>query len=568
MKSVKINKILSFLDNEQSKSASILIALMFVASIAELFGLGMVILMINSFLEVENSFSLPILDFLNLNLNSINFLLLLFLLIFSIKYLVLILVVLLESNFIAQFREKLSFKMFKNFLNRNSSNLLKKNSAEYLRNFTDEINNNVLFYQSLIKIILDLILFGVFVIFLIFYNPLISSSVIGFFCFVSLIYFSLIKNKITKWSKTALENRRKRIQFVNECFSAIKFIKILSTENFFLKKFRIENSSLSKIVFKMNFLSSIPRHTYEYILFLSIILLVFYTNKELSNEKIIQMLSVYTLASFRLIPIINRVLTSSQHVKFTYPSFEKLYIEQNYPIVEKLENPPIFKFNKRLRVFIKKFEHNKRETLLKNINLNINKKDKIGIIGPSGSGKSSLVDIICGFTKIKHGLVESDGKSIFSNLEGWQKNIGYIPQNIVILNQSLKENILFGSNPKHFSDKKIISVLKQVNLEKFLKKLPNGLSQTIKEDGQNISGGEKQRIGIARALLNNPQLILLDEATSGLDSFTEYKVLETINKIKKTIIIVSHRINTLKFCDKVYNIEKNTLKQINKSQLI
>jgi ATP-binding cassette, subfamily B, bacterial PglK len=567
MKSFKINKILSILDKEQSKSAVILIALMIVASFLELFGLGMVILMINSFLGVENSFNLPTLDFLNLNLNSINSLLLLFLFIFSIKYLVMILLIFVESKFTAQFREKISYKMFKNFLNRNSSNLLKKNSAEYLRNFTDEINQNVLFYHSLIRITLDLILFSVFVIFLIFYNPLVSSSVIGFFSLISLTYFFLIKNRITKWSNTALENRKKRIQFVNECFSAIKFIKILSTENFFLKKFKIENNSLFKVNYKMNIVNGLPRSSIEYILFLSIILLIFVTNKELSNEQIIQMLSIYTLASFRIIPIINRVLVSSQHIKFTHPSFEKLYIEQNYPIVRKNENPSAFKFNNKFRILIKKFEHNKREELLKNINLNINQNNKIGIIGPSGSGKSTLIDIICGFIKIDHGLVESDGKSIYTNLDGWRKNIGYIPQNIVILNQSLKDNILFGSDPKNFSDKKITNILKEVNLENFLKKLPNGLRQIIKEDGQNISGGEKQRIGIARALLNNPKIIILDEATSGLDSFTEMKVLETINKIKKTIIIVSHRINTLKFCDKVYNIEKNTLKLINKSNL-
>ena len=160
-----------------------------------------------------------------------------------------------------------------------------------------------------------------------------------------------------------------------------------------------------------------------------------------------------------------------------------------------------------------------------------------------------------------------DGNLINTNLEGWQKNIGYIPQNIVILNQSLKENILFGASPKKFSDKKIIEILKKVNLEYFLKKLPNGLNQLIKQDGQNISGGERQRIGIARALLTNPKIIILDEATSGLDTFTESKVINTINKFKKTIIIVSHRINTLKFCDKVYSIENSTLKLINKSLL-
>ena len=143
--------------------------------------------------------------------------------------------------------------MFRNLLNRDSSNLLKKNSSEYLRNFTDEINQNATFYNSIIKIILDSILFSVFVTFLIFYNPAISISVITFFSVASLTYFTLIKGKIVGWSKTALTNRKKRIQFVNESFSAIKFIKILSSENFFLKKFEIQNTSLSKIVLKWAF---------------------------------------------------------------------------------------------------------------------------------------------------------------------------------------------------------------------------------------------------------------------------------------------------------------------------
>ncbi len=565
MKLIKIKKILSFLDKYQKRNAVILLSLMFIASIAELFGLGMVILMINSFLGIENNLNLPIVGSLGTNLNSINYLLIIFFLIFTTKYLVMILAVTLECDFIAKFREKTSFNMFKNFLNRDSSNLLKKNSAEYLRNFVDEINLTVLFYNSLLKITLDLILFCLFVVFLIIYNPIISSSVIVFFSLTSLIYFILIKEKIARWSKIALVNKKKRLQFINESFSAIKFIKILSSENFFLKKFKIHNSSLSNILYKMSFINTLPRHTYEYILFLSIVLLIFFVSKELGKDQIIQMLSVYTLASFRIIPLINRLLTNTQNLRFSYPSFEKLYVEQNYPVVEKNVKPFIFKFDKRLKILIKKFYYNdKSKVLLKNINLNINKNNKIGIIGPSGSGKSTIIDIICGFQKLNHGVVESDGKSIFSNLEGWQKNIGYIPQNIVILNQSLRENILFGSNPKLFSDRKISNILRKVNLEYFLKKLPNGLNQIIREDGQNISGGEKQRIGIARALLNNPDIIILDEATSGLDTFTETKVLDTINKIKKTVIIVSHRINTLKFCDKVYNIDKSTLKLINK----
>ena len=206
--------------------------------------------------------------------------------------------------------------------------------------------------------------------------------------------------------------------------------------------------------------------------------------------------------------------------------------------------------------------HNKKNFFLENILINIPKNAKIGIIGQSGSGKSTLVDIICGFRGLKEKNILVDGKPILSNLAGWHKIIGYIPQNIVILNQSLRENILFGSSKNNFPDKEIKKILKQVNLDRFLKKLPHGLSQIINEDGHNISGGEKQRIGIARALLNNPEIIILDEATSSLDSFTENKILSSIKNLKKTIIIISHRVNTLNFCDKVYSIDNNTLKRI------
>ena len=203
---------------------------------------------------------------------------------------------------------------------------------------------------------------------------------------------------------------------------------------------------------------------------------------------------------------------------------------------DKVSQKWIFGVNKNLKINIKKFQYDgKRDFFLKDIFINIPRNSKVGIIGPTGSGKSTLIDIICGFKKLKEKAIEVDGKCILSNLEGWQKIIGYVPQEVVILNQSLRENILFGSSSEKFSDKKIKKILDQVNLNQFFNKLPNGLSQTIKQDGQNISGGEKQRIGIARALLNDPELIVLDEATSALDLFTEAKVINTIKKLKKTI---------------------------------
>jgi ABC-type bacteriocin/lantibiotic exporter with double-glycine peptidase domain len=567
MRSNLLDKIFILLDYKQKLQVFVLIFFMLIASFSELFGLGLVILIINSFLGINNEIYFSFLNNLSSiknNSNNIYYILTLFLIVFTFKFIILLCVSWLESSFLTKFRESISLKLYNNFLNRDSLNIWRKNSAEYLRNFSEDINLGVLFYSSLIKVLLDSIIFIGFFIFLIIYEPIISLTTIAFFSFIVIIYYFSIKNIILSAARQGLLNRKKKIQFINESFSSIKYIKILRSENFFLQKFKLQNSLLSKALFKTAFLSLIPKHALEYILFLSIILLLFFLVKnEFQKEQIFQMLSIYTLSAFRVVPVLARILSSAQNIRFTYPSFEKIFVENNYPLPTKEGIVKKFSFNKEIKIKIDKFKYdNKKNFFLENILINIAKNAKIGIVGQSGSGKSTLVDIICGFRNIKEKNVLVDGKPILSNLVGWHKIIGYIPQNIVILNQSLRDNILFGSSKKYFSDKKIIKILKQIDLYNFLKKLPNGLSQVINEDGHNISGGEKQRIGIARALLNNPEIIILDEATSSLDSFTENKILTSIKNLKKTIIIISHRVNTLNFCDKVYSIDNNTLRRI------
>jgi ABC-type multidrug transport system fused ATPase/permease subunit len=567
MSSNLLSKIFFLLDRKQKFQVFVLIFFMLIASLFELFGLGLVILIINSFLDINSEIYFSFLNnlsFIKNNFNNIYYILILFLIVFTLKFIILLYISWLESSFLAEFRESISYKLYKNFLNRDSLNIWRKNSAEYLRNFSEDINLGVLFYSSLIKVLLDSIIFIGFFIFLIIYQPVISLSTIFFFSLIIIIYYFLIKNIILNAARQGLINRKKKIQFINESFSSIKYIKIFSSENFFLKKFKLQNSLLSKTLFKTMFLALIPKHTLEYILFLSIILLLFFLVKnEFQKEQIFQMLSIYTLSAFRVVPILARILNGAQNIRFTYSSFQKIFAENNHPLSIKEGIVKKFSFNKAIRVKIDKFRyHNKKNFFLENILINIPKNAKIGIVGQSGSGKSTLVDIICGFIGLKEKSVLVDGKPISSNLPGWRKIIGYIPQNIVILNQSLRENILFGTGKNYFSDKEIKKILKQVNLDRFIKKLPNGLSQIINEDGHNISGGEKQRIGIARALLNKPDIIILDEATSSLDSITEDKILKMIKSLNKTVIIISHRVNTLNFCDKIYKIKNNTLENL------
>ena len=558
----KKNNIFIFLNKEQKINTILLIFLMLIASLIELFSLGSIIVILNTFLEMGKSANLQggflenlLKDFSkSFSLESI---IVILLLAFTIRFLVLIFASWMQSKFIADLRETLTLNLYKNFLLRDPINIFKKNSSEYIRNFNDEVTNVVIFYRSIIQIVLDLIVLIGLLTFLFIYNFKISSLIVIFLFIIGVIYYSLVKNRLVNWAKTAILSRKKRIQFINETFAAIKEIKIFAIEKYFLKRFRIQNTSLSKIFFKHSFIATLPRHSLEYILFLTIISLIFFLySNNFSQSSIIQILAVFTLVSFRITPIVSNILGRTQNVKFSLPSFNKLYVEYKHPIKLKKKVSKKFKYNKNLTIKLKNFKNeNSQVTILKDISINIPKGSKVGIVGPSGSGKSTIIDIICGFKKTKKNCVKVDGKCILENIDNWQKNIGYIPQDIVILNQSIKENILFGSSNEKYSNKKISDILKKVSLHQFIKKLPGGLSHVVKQDGKNISGGEKQRIAIARSLIKNPEIIVLDEATSGLDTFTEENIYHTIKKLKKTVIVVSHRINSLKFCDKIYHLK-------------
>lgn len=569
-----MNKIIKLFDHSFKLKFLLLIFFMFVASLLELLGLGFVIIILNSFLGLENSF-LEVINtytryFFKTNLNSEQIIFFIFVL-FTIKLIILIFVAWLQSDFLAKFREKISNKLYHNFLNRNVKNLLKKNSAEYIRNFTEEIQASTVFINSAIRIILDSILILTFLIFLMYFNPIVTAIIYVFFSFLGIAYYSLIKNKLSKWAEISLENKKNKIQFISESFSAIKSIKILSRENFFFERFKNQIKSIREIQFKVAFLAELPRNFFEYVLLISILALFFYlTKNQFSNENIIQLLSVYTISAFRLVPIMNRFLGHMQRFKHNYPSIDKLIKENEQKIILKNNKTSKIDFKDNITLNIKEFSFNNNKSFLfKNVSLKINKNLQIGIIGDSGSGKSTIIDILSGFQFNKYSKLKIDGKEIFGSgdLESWQNSLGYVPQDIVILNQSLRENILFGANKNFLNDEILKNIIRKVDLEKFTYKSQKGLSQILKQDGENISGGEKQRIGIARALIHDPNLIILDEATSGLDFETENNILKTIKKLRKTSIIVSHRLNALKNCDKIYLLENKQLSLIKKNKL-
>jgi len=219
-------------------------------------------------------------------------------------------------------------------------------------------------------------------------------------------------------------------------------------------------------------------------------------------------------------------------------------------------------FNDVIKIDKVNFSYESRPLLvLSNISANISIGSQVGFVGESGSGKTTLVDIILGLLRPSDGFIKVDGTDIQKNLSNWQKNIGYVPQDIYLSDDTLRNNIAYGLNSNEIDEKSLKEATKVANLDKFVKNLPDGLNTMVGEHGVRISGGQRQRVGIARALYSNPNILILDEATSSLDINIEKEIMKEISKLKgkKTVIIVAHRLSTVSQCDKLFKLEKGKI---------
>lgn len=563
-------RVLKLFDTNQKKTFFLLLILITIASVLEMTSLAIIVPIINLFLEIENTTKelnfFWFKNFINFSNISISSFLVIFLLFFVFKTVFSIFVSWKHQNFIFHFVEKISFNLYSKYLSQDYYKYSQKNSSELMRNVLKEIDLFSIYLQSFIQIILEsVILLGIFL-FLLYILTIPSIIVIFFSALVSIVYYLLVKKNLLIWGEDRQNIEKDRITYMQEGFSSIKEINFFNRNNFFLNRFMIKNKKFYNININFYFLNSIPRFVFElFTIILISMIFVYLILSNYPNEDIIKVIALFLAASFRIIPSAYRIFNSIQNLKYSSVSFDVLYDDySNLQIRDKKSDNLKFNFNKKINLKIKEFNYNNDQKFkLKDIDLNISKNQKVGIIGKSGSGKSTLIDVLSGILKGKEVQLKIDDKLIQSDSERYelQKKIGLIPQNISIINDTLRENVLFGLSNKKYSDKEILNILEISNLTNLLSNLPEGLNHKIKERGLNFSGGEIQRIGIARALIFSPEILIFDEATSALDTFTENEILKDINSLNnKTIIMISHRMNTLKFCDKIYLIDKGEIK--------
>ncbi|EAK9894219.1 ABC-type lipopolysaccharide transporter PglK [Campylobacter coli] len=455
----------------------------------------------------------------------------------------------------------IAYKVFSKFLNINYEKFTQKNQSEILKSITGEVYNLSTMISSFL-----LLMSEIFVVLLLYTLMLLVNYKITLFLSLFMIInaFILIKvlSPIVKKAGLKREEAMKIFfEILNTNLNNFKFIKLKTKEDGVLSLFKAQSEAFSKANITNESVAAVPRIYLEGIGFCVLVFIVVFL--VLKNESdisgILSTISIFVLALYRLMPSANRIITSYHDLLYYHSSLDIIY--QNLRQEEENLGEEKLSFNQELKIYNLGFGYEGKKYLFKNLNLNIKKGEKIAFIGESGCGKSTLVDLIIGLLKPKEGQILIDEQELnANNTKNYRQKIGYIPQNIYLFNDSIAKNISFGDA---VDEEKLNRVIKQANLEHFIKNLSQGVQTKVGDGGSNLSGGQKQRIAIARALYLEPEILVLDEATSALDTESEAKIMDEIYKISKdkTMIIIAHRLSTITQCNKVYRLEHGKLKE-------
>ena len=482
-------------------------------------------------------------------------------LIFILKNIVTILYNYYTTVVARKLNRKYSNKLLATYLDFEYINYIKKNRSEFMRIVTQECGLLVGIFQNIISLISEIfiitLLYGIMI-----YTDWKLTFAMTLFLLVNLLIIKyIVLAEIKKIGKLRESKNKKLYKLVNSIFSNYKFIK-LKADNFEVKnEFNNIQIEIDKIGIKQNTFLPIPRAILEFSGFFMIVAIILYSVSLYGEEgikNILPVVSLFFLALYRMLPSIIRIVGVFQGFAFYAPVPGRIEEELSYSL-ENLKNEKV-EFSKKIEVKDLEFEYEKNTPILDKVSLSIEKGDRIAFIGESGSGKSTIVDILMGLYRVKSGKIYVDGVEINNrNLKDWRKKIGYIPQEIYLFDGTVGENVSIGHD---YDEARVIEVLKQAKIWEFFKN-KEGVHTKVGDAGIMLSGGQKQRVGIARALYKEQEILVLDEATSALDDNTEEQIIYELYNLAedKTLIMIAHRLTTLKKCNKIFQLEKGKIKK-------
>lgn len=572
----KLRKILFLLSPEERKSANLLLIMITVMALLDMIGVASILpfmavltnpeliqtnIILNKMFQISSLFAVENNQQFLFALGVLVFLTLVFSLIFKA------ITIYLQLRFI-QIREyTIGKRLVERYLHQPYSWFLNRHSADLGTTILSEVSQVI---SSTLFPLMELISKGMVAIalitLLIITDPKLAV-IVGLSLSLSyfLIYF-FTRSYLNRIGKERLKNNEIRFTTVSEAFGAAKEVKVAGLEQIFIQRFSDSAKNYAQNQASAMVINQIPRFILEVIAFGGVLLLILYLIARTGNfNNALPIISLYLYAGYRLMPALQGIYSAVSNLTFGGPSLDKLYDDiKNLKTFDLNKNTDSIHLNKLIALKNINYSYpNSSRTALKNISLSIPYKNTVGLVGSTGSGKTTTVDIILGLLESQKGTLEVDGRIINKyNSRSWQRSLGYVPQHIYLSDDTIAANIAFGVETEDINYDAVQKAAEISNLHEFIiNELPKKYQTTIGERGVRLSGGQRQRIGIARALYHNPQVLILDEATSALDNQTERAVMDAVNNLSKsiTIILIAHRLSTVKNCDKIYLFEKGQI---------
>lgn len=573
MKTIK--KVWAILDKKQKIKVGFLMFMIFIGGVMETLGVTMVLPLLEAFTDTEKFARNAIVEkVMNLfGIADVNVMIILLIIaligIFLFKNLYLLLQYYVQAKFINNNRSRVSKDLLALYVNRPYEFFLNTDTPTILRavySDMDHIFNLILQYMMLATEVVVALCISIVIVIIDFKMTI---TIVLLMLMATIFVSKVVKKKLNQVGSEARKEQANLYKWVLQSATGIKDIKVLGCETYFTDEYGECATRFAKYQAMNTVLTNTPRLLIETVAicgvlgYMAVNLLM---GQEMGN--MMGMIGAFGVAALRLLPSVNRLNTHLANISYYEPSLNDFY-----------ENVDMDELRGIQAVLKEKEERKKEETLtlkdmveLKNItyaypnttklifdnaDMEIPVGKSVGVVGSSGAGKTTVVDILLGLLNIKDGKILSDGKDIFENMSAWINHIGYIPQTIYMLDDTIRNNVAFGVNPDEIDDERVWKVLEEAQIKEYVEQLEDGLDSEIGERGVRISGGQRQRLGIARALYHDPELLVFDEATSALDTDTETAIMEAVENLhgRKTMVIIAHRLRTIENCDIIYEVK-------------
>ena len=578
MKSIiEIKRKIAYILSDSQKKESVLLVLVIIGRVIfELLGVTAIYPFLQALLTpdvvMENKYAVPFIHFFHIETAKEMLVLIgaALILVYIFKNIYMIFSYYVQYNYSTKVQKELSIKILNSYMSRPYSFFLNINSSEILRTCNSDVTAVYAILGCVFDIAAEGLSVGLIGIFIFYTDPFMAAAALLLVTFVGGVIIFLYKPIMKRMGRKEMSAQAAKSKAIYQTVNGVKELYVMQRKQLFLDEYSRAADVVRRIGRNKDFLGASPERIIEGICVSGLIgVVVIRLLMGVDVMSFVPQLGMFAMAAFKILPSVGKVSNRITTIVYHLPMLDNVYKvivkadeyekeQAQYQNTHKTDSDDGQNVDFCDKISIQnvawKYNENK-SNILEGLQLDIQKGDSIALIGPSGAGKTTLADIILGLLQPQTGCVYMDGKDVYAMPKQWAKIIGYVPQNVFLMDDTVRNNVAFGL--KDIDDKQIWEALEEAQIKEFVEKLPYGLDTIVGERGVKFSGGQRQRIAIARALYNNPQILVLDEATSALDNETESAVMEAVEALqgKMTLIIVAHRLTTIRNCDKIYEIK-------------